>query len=94
MMLDLYSDCIRAMYKRYSENNIIATVHDSILISDYEDVVLAQSHYIADDAKQMADELYDVLKDEVLYRMGLWKQQAKSFSDNVYDMITCGERRF
>ena len=93
-MIDLYSDCIRAMYKRYHDNKIIDTVFDGSLLLDFEVVSQARTKYLAEDAKNMADELADILKDEVLYRMGLWRQQARSFSDNVYDMITNGERRF
>lgn len=91
-MEDLYSDCIRAMYKRY-QGNIIDTVYDSILLSDFETVTQAGVKYLTDDARQMANELADIFKDEILYRMGLWKQQAKSFSDQVYNMITNNEKR-
>lgn len=92
-MEDLYSDCIREMYKRY-QGHIIDTVYDSILLSDFETVTQAGVKYLADDARQMANELADIFKDEILYRMGLWKQQAKSFSDQVYNMITNNEKRF
>lgn len=93
-MEDLYSDCIRSMYKRYCDNKIIDTVYDSILLSDFEIVAQAGVKYLADDARQMANELADVFRDEILYRMGLWKTQAESFSAQMYDMITDGERRF
>ena len=86
-MEDLYSDCIRAMYKRYKESDI-DKVYNSILLSDFEVVSQARVKYLAEDARPLADELVEALRDEVLYRMGLWQTQAESFSAQIYDIIT------
>lgn len=88
--MDMYSDCIREIYRKYSENKIIDTMYDSDLLLDYVSVIQARMTYLTDDARYMANELADVIQSEILHRMGLWRQQARSFSDNVYDMITNG----
>lgn len=88
--MDMYSDCIREIYRKYSENKIIDTVYDSDLLLDYVSVIQARMTYLTDDARYKANELADLIQSEILHRMELCRQQARSFSDNVYDMITNG----
>lgn len=92
--MDMYSDCICEIYRKYSGNNIINTIYDSELLLDYVSVIQARMTYLTEDARYNANELADLIQSEILHRMELCRQQARSFSDNVYDMITNGERRF
>lgn len=82
-MWDVYSDTIRGIYNRYKQNGISES-RDSEILLDYEIVNTAIMTYISDDARYMAKELREYLKDEILYRMGRYRRQAKVASEKLY----------
>lgn len=92
--MDMYSDYIREIYRKYSENKIIDTIYDSDLLLDYVSVIQARMTYLTDDARYKANELADLIQSEILHRMGPCRQQAGSVYDLMMYMITNGERRF
>ena len=85
-MWDVYSDSIRCIYNRYKQNGISES-RDSEILLDYEIVNNAIMTNITNDATYMAKELQEYLKDEILYRMGRYRRQAKVASEKLYSTL-------
>ena len=67
--MDIYSDRIIELYKKYSENKAVIFVYDSDLLLDYLSVIQARMTYLTEDARYKANELADLIQSEILYRM-------------------------
>ena len=85
--MDVYSDTIRALYRRYSDTDY-TTFHDWEILLDYRTVTQARMTDMSDDAKQMAKELDSVLENEISERMNRWRVQAQSMTTEFYNKLT------
>ena len=82
--MDVYSDCIRSLYKKYKEGDIESRFDWDIQI-DYKIVCQASMTAMKEDANKMAKELLNILEEEILYRMGRYRQQARCAANFVYN---------
>lgn len=85
--MDVYSDTIRAIYRRYSDDDYTLFLDWEILL-DYRTVTQARMTDMSDDAKQMADQLDKVLEEEISSRMNRWRVQAKAMTTRFYNELT------
>ena len=86
LSIDVYSGGVRAMYERYTEQNV-RNVRDSTLLMDYRFICQALTHALAEDAKEMAHKLDAVLEYEVSYRMNKWRVQADQAANDIRDRL-------
>ena len=87
--MDVYSDCIRSLYKKYKEGDIESRFDWDIQI-DYKTVCQASMTPMKEDAKKMAKELLSILEEEILYRMDRYRQQARCATNFVYNSLING----
>jgi len=87
--MDIYSDCIRSLYKKYKEGDIKSKLDWDIQL-DYKIVCQASMTAMKEDANRMAKELMDILEEEVLYRMGRYRLQARCATNFVYTSLING----
>lgn len=87
--MDIYSDCIRSLYKKYKEGDIKSRFDWDIQI-DYKIVCQASMTPMKEDVKKMAKELLFILEEEILYRMGRYRIQASCAANFVYNGLING----
>ena len=87
--IDVYSDCIRSLYKKYKEGDIKSRFDWDIQL-DYKIVCQASMTAMKEDADKMAKELMNILEEEVLYRMGRYRTQASCAANFVYNGLING----
>ena len=85
-MWDIYSATIRCMYNRYKEEDI-SKMYDRTVCLDFEIVNNAVMTPMEDDARKMAKELQECLREEILYRMGRFRLQASMASEALYQRL-------
>lgn len=84
---DMYSGTILALDKKYGDRDI-KSVSDSELLLDFEIVCDAKMTYLSDEnASGVIKSLYEILRAEVLHRMGKCRRQAEVFSDLIYNKL-------
>lgn len=84
--LDVFSDPVRSIYKRYREKSP-ESFYDYEILSDYRWIAQALTHAIDDDAKVMAKELDVLLTNEISYRMNKWRIQADKAANDIRDRL-------
>ena len=84
---DMYSDTILAFDKKYGDTDI-KSVSDSDLLLDFEIVCNAMMTNLSNEnARAVVKSLSEMLKAEVLNRMGKYRRQAEVFSDLIYNKL-------
>lgn len=87
LSMDVYSGTIKAMYERYSESDI-KLMRDYEIFLDYRTVTQARMTSMQEDARKMAEELNELLENEILYRMNRWRSQARQAADDLWLRLT------
>ncbi|MBO7211920.1 MAG: hypothetical protein J6V44_13100 [Methanobrevibacter sp.] len=87
--MDVYSDCICSLYKKYKEGDI-KSIFDWDIQLDYKIVCQASMTEMKEDAAKMAKELLGILEEEILYRMGRYRIQASCAANFVYHGLING----
>lgn len=88
LSMDVYSGTIKAMYERYSESDI-RLMRDYEVFLDYRTVTQARMTSMKqEDARKMAEELNELLENEILYRMNRWRVQARQAADDLFLRLT------
>ena len=84
---DMYSKTILAFDKKYGDRDI-KSIPDADLLLDFEIVCDAKMTYLSDEnARGIVKSLSEMLREEVLYRMGRYRKQAEVFSDLIYNKL-------
>lgn len=88
LSMDVYSGTIKAMHERYSESDI-KLMRDYEVFLDYRTVTQARMTSMKqEDARKMAEELNELLENEILYRMNRWRSQARQAADDLWLRLT------
>lgn len=82
-----YSDTVLAFDKKYGDRDI-TSIPDSDLLLDFEIVCNAMMTYLSNEnARGIIKSLSEMLRAEVLNRMGRYRRQAEVFSDIIYNKL-------
>ncbi len=84
---DMYSDTILAFDKKYGDRDI-KSIPDSDLLLDFEIVCNAMMTNLSNEnARSIIKSLSEMLREEILNRMGRYRRQAEVFSDLIYNKL-------